>query len=129
MISPETPAVGEGRAIGAATAIAGVTSNAAPATVNTIFRIEVSPFQAGTPGDALGDAQAVLSRIYSSLTVRRTKEIFSAAKSYSCIATAASSGRVVRADDARDAARTGRAFAKVRAGVPATQWLASFKPR
>jgi hypothetical protein len=49
MISPETLAIGEGPAIGAATAIAGVKSNAAPARVNMIFRIEVSPFQAGTP--------------------------------------------------------------------------------
>jgi len=67
MISPEILAIGEGPAIGAASAIAGVTSNAAQAIVNVIFRIEVSPFQAGTPGDALGDAQAVLFRIYSLL--------------------------------------------------------------
>jgi hypothetical protein len=67
MISLETLATGKGPAIGAASAIAGVTRNATPATVNIIFRIEVSPFQAGTPGDALGDAQAVLFRIYSSL--------------------------------------------------------------
>jgi hypothetical protein len=67
MISPETSAIGRGPAMGAASAIAGVTSNAAQATVNMFFRIEVSPFQTGTPGDALGDAQAVLSRIYSSL--------------------------------------------------------------
>jgi hypothetical protein len=66
MISPETSAIGKGP-IGAASAIAGVTSNVAQATVNIIFRIEVSPFQAGTPGDVLGDAQAVLFRIYSSL--------------------------------------------------------------
>jgi hypothetical protein len=67
MISLETLATGKGPAIGAASALAGVTSNATPATVNIIFRIEVSPFQAGTPGDALGDAQAVLFRIYSLL--------------------------------------------------------------
>jgi hypothetical protein len=67
MISLETLAIGKGPAIGAASPMAGVTSNVAPATVNMIFRIEVSPFQAGTQGDALGDAQAVLSGIYSSL--------------------------------------------------------------
>jgi hypothetical protein len=60
MISPETFAIGKGAAIGAASAIAGITSSAARATANVIFRIEVSPFKAGTPGDALGDAQAVL---------------------------------------------------------------------
>jgi hypothetical protein len=60
MISPETLAIDEGPAIGAASAIAGITSNAAPATANRIFRIEVSPFQVGIQGDALGDAQAVL---------------------------------------------------------------------
>jgi hypothetical protein len=65
--SPETLAIGNGFPIGAASATAGVTSSAAAATVNMIFRIEVSPFQAGTQGDALGDAQAVLSGIYSSL--------------------------------------------------------------
>jgi hypothetical protein len=65
MIAPETLAIGRGPAIGAASA--GAISNAAQATVNIIIRIEVSPFQAGTPGDALGDAQAVLFRIYSSL--------------------------------------------------------------
>jgi len=58
MISPGTLAIGEGPAIGAASAMAGVTSNAAPATANMMFRIEVSPFQTGTPGDALGEAQA-----------------------------------------------------------------------
>jgi hypothetical protein len=47
MISPETLAIGKGPEIGAASAIAGVTSNAAQATVNMIFRIEVSPFQLG----------------------------------------------------------------------------------
>jgi hypothetical protein len=62
MISPETLAIGKGPAIGAASATAGVTSNVAQATVSIVFRIEVSPFQAGTPGDALGDAQAVLFR-------------------------------------------------------------------
>jgi hypothetical protein len=66
MISPETLAIAKGPASGAAVAIAGVTSNVAQATVNIIFRIEVSPFQAGTQGDALGDAQAVLFRIYAS---------------------------------------------------------------
>jgi hypothetical protein len=66
MISPEALAIGKGAPIGAASAIAGATSNAAQATVNMIFRIEVSPFQAGTQGDALGNAQAVLSGIYSS---------------------------------------------------------------
>jgi hypothetical protein len=49
MISPETLAIGKGPAIGAASAMAGVTSKAAQAAVNMIFRIEVSPFQAGTP--------------------------------------------------------------------------------
>jgi hypothetical protein len=83
MNSPETLAIGKGPAIGAASATAGVTSNAAQATVNGIFRIEVSPFQAGTPGDALGDAQAVLFQIYSSLSERRSKEIFSPARSFS----------------------------------------------
>jgi hypothetical protein len=66
MISPEILAIGKGLAIGAASAMAGVTSNAAPATANMIFRIDVSPFQGGTPGDALGNAQAVLLRVYSS---------------------------------------------------------------
>jgi hypothetical protein len=61
MISPEALAIGKGAPIGAASAIAGATSKAAQATVNMIFRIEVSPFQAGTQGDAPGDAQAVLS--------------------------------------------------------------------
>jgi hypothetical protein len=60
MISPGTLAIGKGPAIGAASAMAGLTSKAAPATANIFFRIEVSPFQAGIPGDALGDAQAVL---------------------------------------------------------------------
>jgi hypothetical protein len=67
MISPGILAIDNGPATGAASAIAGVTSNATAATVNMIFRIEASPFQAGTQGDALGDAQAVLLRIYSSL--------------------------------------------------------------
>jgi hypothetical protein len=66
MISPEILAIGKGLAIGAASAMAGVVSNAAPATANMIFRIDVSPFQVGTPGDALGNAQAVLSQVYSS---------------------------------------------------------------
>jgi hypothetical protein len=83
MISPETLAIDKGPAIGAASAIAGITSNAAPAIVNMIFRIEVSPFQAGTQGDALGDAQAVLFRIYSSLPLRRSKEKFIPARSFS----------------------------------------------
>jgi hypothetical protein len=80
MISLETPAIGKGPAMGAASAMAGVTNNAAPATVNMIFRIEVSPFQAGTQGDALGDAQAVLFRIYSSLPQKRSKEKFRPAR-------------------------------------------------
>jgi hypothetical protein len=67
MISPETLAIRNGPAIGAASAIAGATSNAAPATINMLCRIEVSPFQAGTQGDALGDAQAVLFAVYASL--------------------------------------------------------------
>jgi hypothetical protein len=45
MISLEALAIGNGAAIGAARAIAGVTSRAAQAAVNMIFRIEVSPFQ------------------------------------------------------------------------------------
>jgi hypothetical protein len=60
-------AIRNGPAMGAASAIAGATSNATPATANVIFRIEVSPFQAGTQGDALGDAQAVLCGVYASL--------------------------------------------------------------
>src|SRR3984885_11732229 len=79
MISPETLAIRNGPAMGAASAIAGATSNATPATANMIFRIEVSPFQAGTQGDALGDAQAVLFRIYASRPWRRSKEKFSPA--------------------------------------------------
>jgi hypothetical protein len=79
MISRGTLAIGKGPAMGAASAIAGVSSNAAQATASMIFRIEVSPFQAGTPGDALDDAQAVLLPIYASLPRRRSKEIFTQA--------------------------------------------------
>jgi hypothetical protein len=67
MISLGTSAIGKGPAIGAANAIAGVTSNAAQATVNIIFRIEVSPSKLGQPAMRRGDAQAVLFLMYSSL--------------------------------------------------------------